>query len=348
MLSLLAMATLQAGAQQMGATSQTIDCGQVIFKHPVTAEFEVSNNSSHPLRITGVKTSCGCTTVDYPEGSISSGDHFTIRATYDAKQMGHFNKQIGIYDEEGEQPLILTLKGVVVEEVVDFAGEYPFQIGDLRIDRNNIEFDNVNRGDRPLQKIHILNTGTQTAEPVIMHLPKYLKAEMSPSKIAPKHSGVATVTLDSRQLADFGLTQTNVYLGAKPGEKVAAEKEISVSAVLLPDFANMTEMQKAQAPQMHLSANDLNLGTFGKKKSLKGEIVITNQGQSTLQIRSLQMFTTGLKVSLNKTRINPGEEARLKVTAIAKDLRTVRSQPRILMITNDPEQAKVVINITAQ
>lgn len=347
-LSLLAATTLAAAAQGIEATSQVIDCGQVVFKHPVTAEFEVQNRGNHALRITDVKTSCGCTSVDYPKGDIAVGDKFTVRATYDAQQMGHFHKQVGLYSQQGGQPLMLTLKGVVVEEVVDFVGDYPFLMGDLKADRNNIEFDDVNRGDRPLQKIHIFNTGSTTVEPVVMHLPKYLKADVSPSKIAPKHSGIVTLTLDSRQLGDFGLTQTSVFLGMKPGDKVATEKEISVSAVLLPGFANMTEQERALAPQMVLSVGDLNLGAFGNKKKLKGEIAITNQGQSVLHIRSLQMFTEGLKVSLNKTKILPGEEARLKVTATQKDLKTVRSQPRILMITNDPNQPKVVINILTE
>ena len=37
--------------------------------------------------------------------------------------------------------------------------------------------------------------------------------------------------------------------------------------------------------------------------------------------------------------------AKMKVTGYAEDLQKVRTKPRILMITNDPDHAKVVINI---
>jgi len=36
------------------------------------------------------------------------------------------------------------------------------------------------------------------------------------------------------------------------------------------------------------------------------------------------------------------------VTAYADGLRKARSKPRVLMITNDPENAKVVINVNVE
>ena len=82
------------------------------------------------------------------------------------------------------------------------------------------------------------------------------------------------------------------------------------------------------------------------KNKLKGELVIRNDGGSKLEIKSLQMFTVGLQVSLNRQSLEPGETARLKVTADSKLLKTARSKPRILMITNDPDMPKVIINVT--
>ena len=83
----------------------------------------------------------------------------------------------------------------------------------------------------------------------------------------------------------------------------------------------------------------------GNKAKQTANITIENIGRSELDISSLQMFTTGLKVKLNKTRLQPGEQATLKITAETKTLRAARSKPRVLMITNDPMKPKVVINI---
>ena len=92
-----------------------------------------------------------------------------------------------------------------------------------------------------------------------------------------------------------------------PGDKVSADKEISVSAVLLPGFRNMSETQKHNAPVIKLSSETLDLGTFGDKDDKSGTIIIENNGKSRLDIRSMQMFTTGLKVKLNKSKLRPGE-----------------------------------------
>jgi len=343
--SALMLASAAANAQRIEAVSKVVDCGQTTYNTPATAEFEIKNKAGRPIRISDVRTSCGCTTVDYPQGEIADNATFTVRATFDAKTMGHYDKLIDIYNDGSKKPLELRMRGVVVREIVDFGGGYNFMLGDIKADRNDLEFDDVNRGERPQQKIHIFNTGSNTIQPIVMHLPNYLQADVSPSKIAPGHSGIVTVTLDSRLLKDMGLTQTSVFLGAFPGDRVSKEKEISVSAVLLPKFDNLTTAQLANAAKLWLSATELNLGAFNGKKKLKGEIIIRNDGKSPLNIKSLQMFTVGIQISLNKTKLAPNEEAKLKITAEEKLLKSARSKPRVLMITNDPTHPKVTIDI---
>ena len=241
------------------------------------------------------------------------------------------------------------MRGKVVGSVVDFAGPYDEMLGAIKSDAQEVEFDDVNRGDRPVQRIHIFNPTDELLEPVVMHLPDYLHAFVSPSKVAPRHSAEISFVLDSKKLRDLGLNQTSIYLGERPGDKIAPEKEIVVSAVLLPGFENMTPAKKALAPKIEMSATDLNLGRFNGKKKLKGEILITNKGKSELDIRSMQMFTMGLQVNLKKSKIQPGETVKMKVTAVAADLKKSRVRhPRILMITNDPDHAKVVVKINVQ
>lgn len=337
---------LTASAQQITTQHETVDCGQVKFRQPVTAEFQMKNDGNAPLVIERVLSSCGCTTVDYPKRRIAPGENFVVKATYDAKQMGTFYKQIGICAQGASSPFTLTMRGRVVETISNFDGSYDYALGMLKADAQEVEFDDVNKGDRPVQRIHIFNPTEQVMEPVVMHLPAYLTAQVSPSKVAPHHSAVVSLTLDSKRLHDFGLNQTSVYLGANPGDKISSDKEVVVSAVLLPSFENMTEDQKAQAPQISLSTENLDLGSFGRKKKLKGEILITNTGKSELEIRSMQMFTMGLQVSLGESKIKPGESEKLKVTAVAADLKKARAKrPRILMITNDPDHPKVTIKI---
>lgn len=338
------MASLDAAAQRISAKNEIIDCGNVVYESPVTVKFELTNKGNE-LNIDQVRVSCGCTTVDYPRSTINRGEQFSVTATYDARQLGHFEKEVALFCNSSKKPFYLKMRGVVVEESSDFTGSFAHKIDGLLVDKNDVEFDDVNRGDYPVQLIHIKNNTPNTVSPVIMHLPTYLTATVSPTHIAPGKTGVASLKLNSRKLHDYGLTQTSVFLSKNPGEKVSMDKEISVSAVLLPDFDNMSETQLANAPQIKLSDTTLDLGAFGDKTAKGGTITIENAGRSVLDIRSMQMFTTGMSVKLNKSKLRPGEQAKLKISVNKKQLRSARSKPRVLIITNDPKQPKVVIKV---
>ena len=170
---------------------------------------------------------------------------------------------------------------------------------------------------------------------------------MVPEKLAPGRAGTMTVTLNSTQIHDYGLTQTSVFLAGNPGDKVSADNEIPVSVVLLPSFMGMTDAQKQYAPKMELSKKTIDI-EFGDKTKKKEAIVVSNKGRTDLDISSLQLFTGGLQVSLGKSHLKPGETTQLKITALRDDLKKVRTRPRILMITNDPDQSKVTITINAK
>ena len=342
--AVLAFAVTGVSAQRISAKHEVIDCGSVLYENPVTAKFEL-RNKGNDLLIDTVRTSCDCVVASYPKGVISKGDNFIVEVTFDARQLGHFHKEAAIYSNASDKPFYLTMRGVVTDQVTDFTGLYDFSLGSVRVDKNNIEFDDVNLGETLVERIHIINSGTESVSPVVMHLPNYLTASVSPTTIAPGHTGVATITLNSAKLRSYGLTQSSVYLGMFPGDKVSDDKEISISAVLLPEFRNMSETQLANAPVMKLSTETLDLGSFGDKDEKDGTIIIENQGKSRLNISSMQMFTSGLKVRLNKSRLGPGESAKLKITAYKKHLKTARSKPRVLMITNDPNKSKVVIHV---
>lgn len=341
---LLLLSVMPVVAQRLTVAKETIDCGKVAYEKPVTATFELRNKGMRKLKITEVKAGCGCTGVEYPKEEIPAGDKFTLKLTYDARQLGHFNKSVRIVSNGSKHPVYLNMTGIVVEDLKDYSASYPFAIGDLLTDRNEIEFDDVNKGDNPVQTIYIMNTGTKVFTPNMLHLPPYLSAVAVPERLAPGRSGKMEVMLNSAKLHDFGLTQTSVYLARNIGEKISNENEITVSAVLLPDFTGMTGAQRQYGPKMSLSAETIDMAFDGKSKKTE-EIVISNNGRTNLKITSLQMFTSGMKVTLGKREIAPGEFTKLKITAQRDELKKQRSRPRVLMITNDPDKPKVTIEL---
>jgi hypothetical protein len=345
-LPLFLMAALPVAAQKLVAIKADVDAGKTGYMQPVTAVFEFRNKSHSKLRIERVVPDCRCTTIEYPKNEVGSNEKFEVRMTYDARQLGHFDKQAAIVSNGSSKPFYIRMKGVVLADLQDFSGSYPIEMGDLRLDKADLEFDDVNRGDQQVQELHIYNNGTKVYHPNLMHLPSYLTAVVTPERLGPGRSGKITVVLNSALLRDYGLTQTSVYLAGNPGDKVSPDHEIGVSAVLLPSFDGIA-LDKSQAPKMQLSKNQVDIQFDGKSKK-SDVIIVTNTGGAPLNITSLQLFTGGLKVSLGKRNLNPGETTKLKITAMREDLSKVRTRPRILMITNDPSNPKITITINAK
>lgn len=346
-LALLMMAILPASAQKLIAEKTIVDVGKTGFQQPVTAVFEFRNKGVSRLKIEQVAPDCYCTVVEYPKTVISKGEKFQIKMTYDAKQLGHFDKQAAVISNGTTKPIYIRMKGVVLQEVQDFSGSYPIEMGQLRVDVNELEFDDVNKGEMPIQQIHIYNNGTSVARPNLMHLPAYLTAAMVPESIGPGRSGTMSVTLNSSLISDYGLTQASIYLATNPGDKATKDNLVGVSTVLLPAFTKMSDTQKMYAPKMFLSKEQVDIAFDGKSKR-KEEIQISNIGRTPLTISALQMFTDGLEISLGKRTLQAGESTKLKITAMRDQLLKARTKPRILMITNDPDKSKVVITLNAR
>ena len=199
--------------------------------------------------------------------------------------------------------------------------------------KRQITFSVVNLSDRPY-------------EPVLMHLPPYLKMEAEPKVLLKGKKGTVKLTLDASQLNDYGLTQTSVYLSRFAGDKVSEDNEIPVSAILLPDFSRMTAKDSLDAPAIRISETNIDLSVpLIKKKKASYNILIANAGKTPLVISKLQVFNSSVGVSLKKTVLPPDGMTKLKVTIRKRDVGNKKHHLRILMITNDPLRPKVEINI---
>ena len=73
--------------------------------------------------------------------------------------------------------------------------------------------------------------------------------------------------------------------------------------------------------------------------------MLRNTGKTPLVIKALQVYNPGIGVSLSKRRLNPGESEKLKISVNANNT-YFKGRRRILLITNDPQNPKMVIDVT--
>lgn len=338
-----------AAQARFTSSTQMQHLGQIEWKRPVTVQYTVTNTGNEPLVLSEVEPDCACTDVRWTKTPIAPGEKGTVDVTFDAEALGHFQKSVAIFTNAAPHLVYLKFDGEVVIEISDFTRTHPYQIGQIRIDRNEIDFPDVQRGEHPVMYLSVVNLSDKPYEPVLMHLPSYLTMESNPGVLQQGERGTVKLTLNSEKLTDLGLTQSSVYLSRFLGDKVGEENEISVSAVLLPDFSNLTEAERLNAPVISFSADSIDLSQMlARKKRAHQDITLTNTGRSPLQINKLQVFHPAVNVRLKKTVLAPGESTRLRVSVTKRNIGKHRRHLRLLLITNDPTHPKVTINIKAK
>lgn len=94
--------------------SETIDQGKLEVDHPVTATFIVNNISNKDLIIESANPTCGCTIGDYTKTPIKPGQSGEIKATYNAKGLGVFEKHMTVKFAGADDMKSITIKGEVL------------------------------------------------------------------------------------------------------------------------------------------------------------------------------------------------------------------------------------------
>ena len=328
------------------------DFGQLLWNVPATTTISVCNKGTKAVSISEIRTSNTAVCATWQRTPILPGAFVEIQLEMTAPLLGRFENSVALYaDGEQEMQDMMYLKGNVVSE----AGEdnkslemFPYHVGKIFLSTNNIEFDDVYRGNRPQQVISVYNAGSNVYKPELMHLPKFLTVEAVPERILPGRTGKMLVTLESDQLTNMGLTQTTVYVSRYPGDNVGKENDISVSAVLIPSFDSTSVLQKELSPCLEISSQVIQLPPFGKKNKVKGKILLANTGKSSLEIKNLQIFNPALGVSLSKSKLAPGTTAKLTVQVQKSLMSLSHSRLRILMITNDPLHPKMILDVKTE
>ncbi len=348
--SALLAATTAFGQAHLSVDAGTHNFGFITYGKPVTASFRLTNIGNEPLQIGRIETSCACTVAESPLFLLQPGEQTTVKVTYDAKTMGRFHKFVHIFTNNSQSEYVrLSLQGEVLLEGAD-TGDDQFEetIGNFLLNSRHIEFEPTQRGGKPTATIHLLNTGKQALELSLLHLPPYVSMKAQPYLLPPRRKGKITLTLDTKGLPDYGLMQIPIHLARHAGDKVDEENEITLSAILLPDFSNLTEAQLAAAPAMELSQYEFDLGAVPAHGSKKCTATLTNRGLSTLHVEKLQVFSPAVSVSLKQRAIEPGETVKLKIKLNGKLFNQLKGETKVLIVSDDPKQPFVILQLNAQ
>ena len=196
---------------KMSIDNETFDFGEVEWKQPGTARFNITNTGDKPLVINEVIPDCACSVAQWTTAVIAPNDKGVIEVVFDAKALGSFHKSIAILSN-AEELKYIHFKGKVVEKLKDYSKTHPYVIDGLRIDKQEIVFRDATKGERPTFEMSIVNQSNKAYEPVIMHLPAYVEMKVTPTLLEHGDRGHITLTLNTELLSNVGLNESTVYL----------------------------------------------------------------------------------------------------------------------------------------
>ena len=101
-------------------SADEFDFGAIPNTGPVSQVFQVRNVGGAKLEITGVSTSCGCTTAEIAERTLSPGEETDLEVTYDplahGGATGDFMRLVYVRSNDPDTPeASLAVRATVVE-----------------------------------------------------------------------------------------------------------------------------------------------------------------------------------------------------------------------------------------
>ena len=102
---------------RVGPTSDTIDLGRMYAGEVIRRDLAIRNVGPSAFLILEVKTSCGCTQVDFYKNPIRSDESVPFSFEFDSRGFnGYQLKHITLRTSLGPQPYTLVVTGEVIPE----------------------------------------------------------------------------------------------------------------------------------------------------------------------------------------------------------------------------------------
>ena len=115
--------------------SMIVDYGTIERHSEPLRIAKFTNTGNQPLVISNARGSCGCTVPNWPKEPIMPGQSSQVEIRYDTKRLGKINKTVTISTNEGGQPHVLRVQGLIQE--VKLEDGVPAAKKGLKIPNNN-------------------------------------------------------------------------------------------------------------------------------------------------------------------------------------------------------------------
>ncbi|MGN0223576.1 MAG: DUF1573 domain-containing protein [Muribaculaceae bacterium] len=173
----------------------------------VSRRFWIRNDADSAMAIVKVRTSCGCTAVDYDRHSIVPGDSAYVDVSFNpAGRYGRQSKTVHVSTSAGRSTITIQATVKATDTTIELA--FPRAKGSLHLTADSLAFNDLRRGDASAQVVHIYNNSPDTVA-LTANVPEWVRVVSERPTLPPyEEEPVVVQVLTARCPADTAATAT--------------------------------------------------------------------------------------------------------------------------------------------
>ncbi len=168
---------------------------------PIDCTFKIESATEQELKLTHVRTTCGCTVAKFDTTKLAKGDKGTITLTYSPKgYKGDISVKGYIYTNiSSKQPTaVVELTGHIKSS--DQWSHLPYKIGVLRVKNKRVTYEPIGKNMSPTMTILCANSGNTPIEIHSSELPEFATLKCVPAILQPNSEGELLITINGAAL----------------------------------------------------------------------------------------------------------------------------------------------------
>ncbi len=311
-LAIALSAGLAGAGPRLGVDEPVSDFGSVEQGTPVTHVFQLKNTGDATLRISNVKSSCGCTAAVVSEHDVPPGGEARVLATLDTSRVaGRTTKVLSVYSDDPQVPVAaLTLTGNV--------------LADLTLTPSPVYLGRIRRGETVTREI-VIRPGRPLGTDTVRAVGGELSGLQTRLDVAP----------DGTQRLILGLG-TDVPLGRFTRELRLETTSARQPVIVLPVFGSI-EGDVVVLP------SQVSFGVARAGASPERRLLIRNRGLQPLTVRRVSV-PDSFEYSLRT--LEDGLEYQLSLK-LRDDVRPGTVSGEVEIFTDHPTEQRVVVPLHA-
>ncbi len=305
--------------------------------------FGFINDGDQPIKITGVRASCGCTTPGWTKEEVMPGDSGFVKARYNPRNRpGKFRKSLRVSSNGGQKMLYIT--GLVMPKPRNVLEEYSISSGNLRLKQRSLNFGKITTEKTVEKNFDVYNSGSDSIQlyTELMEVPDHLQLKLQPEVIAAGEKGVLTIQFDPVKRDDLGFLSDNITI--QTDSVVTQKNQFYVISSIEEFFPEMSADKLDKAAKLQIEERVFDFGKASAGDMVEAEFVLTNAGREKLNFRKIKSNCSCVTYDIKSSNIKKGKSQTLKLMFDTRGRRG-NQYKTVTIFSNDPVAPTQMVTI---